>query len=306
MTEHDLTPRIHTLTTPDGRALRVLDHGWDNDIAVVSHHGTPACGDAYAPMVRDALERGVRLITYDRPGYAGSDREPGRTVASCTADVLLIADSLEVERFGSIGFSGGGVHSLACAAMLGDRAVACVSACTLAPFGAEGLDWAEGMGELNSDEIEIAAQGYDALFSHLAPVALQLTAATPEQMRDTVMSLLSPVDQEMLTDELLAYEHRNMQDALAPGAEGWTDESLSAYAPWRFDLDRIVVPVQIWHGGQDRFVPVSHGRWLADHIPSAEAMILDEEGHISLQERHTGSMMEWLVEQVAMAPVQSR
>ena len=253
-------------------------------------------------MLRAAMERGIRLITYDRPGYAQSGRQPGRTIASCTADVLLIADALGIERFGSIGISGGGAHSLACAAMLGDRAVACVAACTLAPFDAEGLDWAADMGDLNADEIEIAARGYDALLAHLEPVAALLTAATPEQMRETMMSLLSPVDQTMLTDELLTYTHTNMQDALAPGAEGWTDESLAIGLPWGFDPSGIVVPVQIWHGGQDRFAPVSHGRWLAAQIPSAEAMIFEEEGHLSLIEQHTGSMLEWLAEQVAMAP----
>jgi pimeloyl-ACP methyl ester carboxylesterase len=302
MSDHDASPQVHTVGAPDGRSLRVFDYGSDDDVVVVSHHGTPACGDAYPPMVRQALERGLRLIAYDRPGYAASDRQAGRSIASCTADVLLIADTLGIGRFGSIGISGGGSHSLACAAMIGDRAVACVSACTLAPFGAEGLDWAAGMGELNSEEIEIAAQGYDALYAHLQPVGEQLTAATAEDMREAMTSLLSEVDREMLTDELLTYVHTNMQQALAAGAEGWADESLAMYEPWGFDLTGIVVPVQIWHGGQDRFVPVSHGRWLAEHIPSAEAMIFEEEGHVSLQERHTGAMLEWLAEQVAMAP----
>jgi pimeloyl-ACP methyl ester carboxylesterase len=42
------------------------------------------------------------------------------------------------------------------------------------------------------------------------------------------------------------------------------------------------VPVQIWHGEQDRFVPVSHGRWLAERIPGVDAHISASHGHVSL------------------------
>jgi pimeloyl-ACP methyl ester carboxylesterase len=51
---------------------------------------------------------GARVITYDRPGYGGSDRDPGRRVVSCVGDVASIADALGIERFAVTGGSGGG------------------------------------------------------------------------------------------------------------------------------------------------------------------------------------------------------
>lgn len=64
---------------------------------------------------------GVRLITFDRPGYGDSDRLPGRPVAHAAADVETIADALDLAEFAVVGRSGGAPHALACAALLPHR-----------------------------------------------------------------------------------------------------------------------------------------------------------------------------------------
>lgn len=295
----DADRREHRVQTADGRTLRVLEYGHTSGVPVVYHHGTPGCAPADRTTLEQAAALGVRLITYDRPGYAESSRMPGRRYADCTGDVAAIADHLGIERFGSFGVSGGGPHTLACAALLGDRVTASVSSGSPAPFHAEGLDWSEGMGDLNADEIEIAERGYDALYEHIAGIRKEVLGATAEQSREMIASLLSPVDREALTDEFSEFMHRNAVEALAPGAEGWTDESLAEFEPWGFELDAIAVPTQVWHGGEDRFVPVGHGQWLASRIPGAEARIFPGEGHISLVQKHVGEMLGWLVERSA-------
>ena len=65
--------------------------------------------------------RGIRLITYDRPGYGRSTRHHGRSVADAARDIADIADALGIERFAVVGRSGGGPHALACAALLPER-----------------------------------------------------------------------------------------------------------------------------------------------------------------------------------------
>ena len=66
-------------------------------------------------------ELGVRVVTFDRPGYGGSDRLESRMVADVVPDVCAIADALEIDRFAVLGRSGGGPHALACAALLPER-----------------------------------------------------------------------------------------------------------------------------------------------------------------------------------------
>jgi len=77
----------YAVRTPDGRVLAVEESGDPAGRPVLVHTGTPGSRHLYGPVVRDAAARGLRLISYDRPGYGGSSPRPGRTVASCVGDV---------------------------------------------------------------------------------------------------------------------------------------------------------------------------------------------------------------------------
>ena len=56
----------------------------------------------------------------------------------------------------------------------------------------------------------------------------------------------------------------------------------------------ISVPVLLLRGRQGTFVPFAHGQWLATHIPRAEARLLDDDGHLTLQEHWVGEVHSWL------------
>jgi pimeloyl-ACP methyl ester carboxylesterase len=139
-------------------------------------HGTPGSRVGPSPKGRVLYELGVRLISYDRPGYGGSDRMASRLVADVAADVVAIADHLEVGRFAVIGRSGGGPHALACAAMLPERVTRAGVLVSIAPQGAEGLDWFAGMAESNIREYTTAAAEPETLIEELALVAAKIKA----------------------------------------------------------------------------------------------------------------------------------
>jgi pimeloyl-ACP methyl ester carboxylesterase len=109
-----------TVQTPDGRVLAVEEAGDPAGRPVLVHNGTPNSRHLYGPDARDAAERGLRLIGYDRPGYGGSSPRPGRTVADCADDVRAICAALGIDRLGMWGASGGGPHVLACEGRLFD------------------------------------------------------------------------------------------------------------------------------------------------------------------------------------------
>ena len=292
-------PRDHRVAAAGGRTLRVLDYGDPDGKPVIAHHGTPGCGRQRDAAVEDATRRGLRLIAHDRPGYAESTRQPGRRVADVAGDVAAIADQLGLERFGTIGVSGGGPHTLACPALLGDRVVACASIASPAPYGAEGLDYFDGMGELNAQEIDVIAQGPEAHLDWLRGQAEEMLSTTPAQLREAMESLLSAPDRAALTDELAEFLHGVFHEAVAPGVEGWADESMAGFEPWGFDPAAIGVPVLLLHGEHDRFVPVAHGRWLAARIPQVEARISPDDGHVSMIEGFTPEAHAWLAERLS-------
>jgi pimeloyl-ACP methyl ester carboxylesterase len=159
-----------------GRTLAVRDAGDPAGTPVLVQSGTPGSRYLYGPNVEDASLRGLRLISYDRPGYGGSAPHPGRSVADCAADVRAICAALGIGRIGIWGISGGGPHVLACAALLPDLVAAAASLASPAPWGAEGLDYFAGMGEDKADDIrllmadkEAARARWDARRSWLPP-----------------------------------------------------------------------------------------------------------------------------------------
>ena len=87
-----------TVKTGDGRILAVTEGGDPHGLRVPAHMGTPNSRLLYGPMADDAARRGLRLISYDRPGYGGSTAQPGRTVADCAADVEEICAELDIDR----------------------------------------------------------------------------------------------------------------------------------------------------------------------------------------------------------------
>ena len=132
--------RLKRLEVGDGRRLRVEVVG-DGGRVVLVQVGSPNAGLLYDRWVRDAAARGLTLVAYDRPGYGASSAQPGRSVADCAADVRAISEALGFVRCAVWGFSGGGPHALACAALLDDLVAAVATIGSPAPVDAPGLDY---------------------------------------------------------------------------------------------------------------------------------------------------------------------
>ena len=82
---------------------------------------------------------------------------------------------------------------------------------------------------------------------------------------------------------------------LAEGVEGWVEDDLAFASPWGFDARDIAIPVAVWPGRPDRFVPAAHGEWLAGRIPGCEPHISVDDGHLTLKETRIPAVHEWLL-----------
>jgi len=285
--------REHDLRLAGGRRLHLYEAGDPAGELVIVHHGSPCSGILARWWADDAAARGLRLVGYDRPGYGGSDRQPGRSVADAAADAAAIADHFAVDRFRTWGASGGGPHALACAALLPDRVDAVATIASVAPYDGPGLDWLAGMGQDNRDEFAAAAAGEAALRPYLAHASAALLAAGPDALGQEMRSLLSAADAAVLSGDVAEFLYRWLAHGQRAGYQGWLDDDLAFVRDWGFDLATIRVPVLVLHGREDLIVPFTHGVWLATRVPSATAWLSDVDGHLTLITA-IGSVHAWL------------
>jgi pimeloyl-ACP methyl ester carboxylesterase len=279
------SPHQLDVPTPDGRTLEVLVAGPQDGYPLVLHHGTPQAAVADPTIERPAAERGLRVIAYSRPGYGGStpraDGATTATVADDATDTATILDHLGYDDFVTLGWSGGGPRSLACAALLPGRCRAATCGVGIAPRAGFDGDIRDGMGEENVEEYTAALAGQEALEAYLT-TQTGLFAVTGAEVAAALGDLVPPVDRAALTGELAETLAAGLHRAGAQGIVGWRDDDLTHLRPWGFDVGAITVPVAIWQGREDRMVPFAHAEWLAAHVAGARAHLVEGEGHLSL------------------------
>jgi len=270
------------MAMPDGRVLEYLATGPADGPALVFHTGTPSSAVGLSGVTEAADALGLRLIGYSRPGYGRSTPRPGRSIADAVEDVTALLDELEVGEFRALGWSGGGPHALACAALLPHRCRAAALIAGIAPYSARGLDFLAGMDQANIDEMGAAIAGLDEIEAFLRSEAEGLREVTGAELAKGMGGLLSSVDRAAVTGTFADELAVSFRGAVESGLEGWRDDDLAFVRDWGFAVSDIAVPVAVWQGRQDRMVPFAHGEWLAAEIPTAEAHLLEDEGHVSL------------------------
>jgi len=161
---------------------------------------------------------------------------------------------------------------------------------------AEGLDYFDGMGELNAEDIQLFLRDPQAARAKLEADRREILAASAADLSAFMQTLLSPADAAVLTGGLADFLVQCNQDGLAPGGQGWWDDGVADSGPWGFELSAISIPVLLMHGRQDRFVPFGHGQWLAAHVPGVEARLFDQDGHLTLLTNRIPEVHAWLAD----------
>ena len=280
----------------DGRDIDVLTAGPEGGLALVVHQGTPGGLVLNSKLGRAAAERGLRVVMAARPGYEDSTPRPGRIVADVAADTAAVLDAVGSDTYVSIGFSGGGPHTLACGALDLERCLGTASVAGAAPYNAEGLDFMAGMGPENIEEFSLAARGADALTPFLDKEAEALRGITGEQVAAALGGLISGADAAVLTGEFAEEMAQNLRGAVRNGIAGWRDDDLAFVADWGFPVLALAGRAAIWQGDQDKMVPFTHGQWLAAHIPGASVHLEPGAGHLTMTVTAIGRILDDLLD----------
>jgi pimeloyl-ACP methyl ester carboxylesterase len=261
------------VTLNDGRTLAVHDSG-DDGFPLLWHHGSPQTGALLAPVLEAARARDLRLIGYARPSYGGSSPQPGRKVSNAAGDVAQLLDALGIDRFATMGASGGGPHALACAAHLGDRVTGAVGIATPAPF-TTGFDWFAGMTDPRA--LRAATQGRDVRAAHAGEF-------DPDSFVTADWAALEREWKPLGEDAVRAQ---------GDGADGHVDDDVAFVSPWGFAVDNVDAPVLLIQGGKDRVIPPAHAFALNEQLAHGELWLRRRDGHVSVLDA-VPVAMDWL------------
>src|SRR5258705_2229268 len=208
------TAATTTVITPDGRNLDLYLAGPPDGDVLLFHSGTPSVPLPYQPSVDLMAERGLRYVASSRAGYGSSTRRPGRSIADVVDDGRVVLDAVGAERGVTTGWSGGGPHGLACAALLPDRIRAVATPASVAPYPADGLDYLADTGEENIAEFNAALEGPEALIVFKErnwPIFRDVTA---DQIAEALGDLVDDVDRGSLTGGFAEFVAASFREAL--------------------------------------------------------------------------------------------
>ncbi len=283
-----------TLRLEDGRLLGYAVYGDPEGWPIFYFHGFPGSRLEAQLADRVAARMGIRLIALDRPGFGLSDFKPRRTIFEWPDDVVKIADALRINRFATIGVSGGGPYAAACALKIPQRLTAVAIVCGLGP-----LDTPNGTDRMVRTNHLIFFLGrrlpWLAKIS-LWRIAYQVRRNPEGTLRRMIVALPDPDKAVLARPEVKTAMKDNVVEAFRGGSRGAACELLLYTRPWGFLLQDIATRVNLWHGEQDVSVPPTMGQYQARTIPNCRAIFYPGEGHFSLVINHMEEVLSGLLE----------
>ena len=261
----------------DGRSIGYAEYGDPQGRPVLYFHGLPSSRfEMNNPDLIEIVERlHVRLILADRPGIGLSDFR-SYTIASYPDIVAEFADKLGLNRFPVLGISSGGKFAAACAWKIPQRLTTATIVCGSAPFDMPGVK--ESLSKQDQQVYGMADK-----MPWIFRLMLWKIAGDVRKNPASVLSLfteMSEVDKAVLARPNVTEAFGKMVvEAFRQGTRGAALDWKLEARPWGFSLQEIQMPVNIWHGEEDKIASIEHARIQAKAIPDARVKFFPNEGH---------------------------
>jgi pimeloyl-ACP methyl ester carboxylesterase len=267
-------PRERQVDLPGGGSVAVREWGDPAGRPVVFLHGTPG-SRLFSPDPPLRFAVGVRLLTFDRPGYGRSTPPDVPSLTAVAEIVARIADHHGLDRFPVVGFSGGGPAAFACGALLPDR----VSRVSLVSSWGPIDELEAAYASLTDDERELvsAIRADPAAATALLWESAEWFSERPLRFLETAREA---GDEAVFNDPLVRsnFAASNVEGA-RQGQAGLVADWVADALPWGFRLAEIGVPVDLWIGQRDPGRAPLDAPEIARRIPSCAVHADADGGH---------------------------
>jgi pimeloyl-ACP methyl ester carboxylesterase len=267
-------------TLASGRLLAYMEYGDPEGTPLLYFHGWPGCRLQGELFHHTGLRLGLRIIAPDRPGLGKSDFQPGRQLLDWPADMTELTAHLGIDRYYTLGISGGGPYVLAMVATQPERILGAAVICGAPPLrevGTQELMW--------TYKLALWGQQHTPLL--LAPglaMAAQFLGLPPGNPAvRTYLAKLCARDQLAMSDpDAFRIMTSAGRESLRSGARAVSADGNIYNSDWGIDPGRVTLPIHYWHGDQDHNLPLKMVERFVARLPSARLTVLPGEGHYSL------------------------
>lgn len=267
----------HRTTLPDGRQLGWRVWGDPDGRPLLRIQGTPGSRLSIPPQHGEWVDKRLRVIMTDRPGFGLSTRLPGRGLLDVVDDYAVLLDELDLESVAVLGISGGGPHALAFAVRHPDRVRALAVVAGVPPLTDDDVSLVP---RANAISYELAKAGWAALHRFTVEEREVMLADPVAGLRASMVNAPRD-DQRIMLEPSWQRSHRTgVSEALCQGGEGWTDETIAILAPWGFEPEDVKPHVAWWAGEADINCPIAAVRRYVDRLPSADLHVWEGAGHL--------------------------
>ena len=285
--------RERRLERPDGRMVAWTEWGDGQGIPLLRIPGTPGSRFAIRADRKPWVDRNLRVLISERPGYGASTRLPGRGFAHHADDLAALLDATGIDRAHVIGGSGAAPHLLAFCERHSARVIAATVVVGIAPMTDAEL---ETVIPFNAEVFRRAKAGDVDGVRGMLGESRDTILADPIAGIRALMETAPEADRAIIADpQWQAAYSVNVREALRSGVEGWLDEALAVTGRWdEIDPEQIVTSVTWWHANEDRNCPISAARRLVERMPNASFRIWTSAGHLEAYVREPDILDELL------------
>ncbi|XP_019191388.1 PREDICTED: uncharacterized protein LOC109185878 [Ipomoea nil] len=314
-------PSAVRILLPDGRYMAYQELGVPSDKArysLIMPHGFLSSRLAGIPGVKMSLleEFGVRLITYDLPGFGESDSHPERNLNSSALDMAFLADSVGVNgKFWIIGYSSGAMHAWAALKYIPNRiSGAAMFAPLVNPYDSS----------MTRDEMTGTWEKWVRRRKLMYGLARRFPMFLGSMYRRTFLAgkhgridkwlsiSLGEKDRALIEEPgFIEFWHRDVEESIRQwNVKPFIEETVLQVSNWGFSLRDLQVkekcdsssifpwlkfiygqpkceltgflgPIHIWQGMDDHVVPPPMTDYVSRILPNAFVHKLPDEGHFS-------------------------
>ncbi len=254
--------------------VQVIDSGGDGPV-VLFVHGTPGGCDQGALMGEFLVDAGLRVVAPSRPGYLGTPLTNDLATPAQHARLHgALMDTLGIERFGVMCWSGGGPSSYQLAADIPERvtAVAAVAAVSK-PYTFEHP----------SQETILFGKPGAWLMKEMAKhspksTVKMLVTEEGDLPKDSAKELVGAIWEDETRREWVLRWLSTVTGQRKAGFNNDREQFPSIDLP----LAAVTAPVLLVHANTDSDVPFEHSTHAADQLPNRELLEIPDGTHVSV------------------------